>query len=164
MNKIIKYNKLFEYTYDTPDNINMMLLNKIKNRFIKIFNDYDKKNKKSAKINLNKNIKRINSGRYQLEDMEISNYSKLYDYLIIYFYDDIYYYKMYISIEINNTDDIKNINKIDNNIKIKLKKYIFINNEFVGQIVKHVKMDDINAQLIKNLNDELDNFYEIKIK
>lgn len=170
--KIAKYNEYIQYLKeninDTPETYISSLLTKLKRKIDGFFVETEEGEvEPMAKIG---NKERKEKGgmsfkdlKLNLESSEISKYSKVYDNLKVIFSDEQSRYDLIIVIDLKDAlpkDAEKDfsINDIEN-CSIKFKKYDAETGELFGQIMKTVKVEDINEELLIDLKIELDDTF-----
>lgn len=171
--KIAKYNQFIQYLKenmnDTPETYISSLLQKLKKKIESFFSpageseieDISQIDNKERKSKGGMSFKDLN---VNLDSCEISKYSKIYDNLKVIFSDEEARYDLVIVIQLKdavpkNNDADFSINDIEN-CSIKFKKYNIETFELEGQLMKTVKVKDINEELLIDLKIELDELYD----
>lgn len=155
-----------DMAYDTPSQYISMALKKLQSKINKMF-DYvpDKAGElgepiKTPKSTTDEDKITFKDLMVNIDDSEISKYSKLNDSLTITFSDSDYVYKLIILINIKEgipEDKEKDFSFKDvKNCFIKLKKYDINTYEIIGEISKNVKISKIDEEFLINLKIELD--------
>lgn len=175
--KIVKFLDYIKEDFnDTPETIVDNLLTKLKRKIESMF---DSSEEESPEGEESTNVKKFKEDGEKmnfsdlgvsLESAEISKYSKMYDSLTVKFSDDTSLYSLYLTVDlkevINNNaggeaqpEEEKIVGDKDiKNVIIKFKKYDTTDNkyELSGQLVKKVKVDDINSDFLVALKLEID--------
>jgi hypothetical protein len=155
-----------DLTYDTPSQYISMALKKLQSKINKMF-DYEPEKTGEAGEPFKSPKKEGEEDKITFKDLmvdidnsEISKYSKLNDSLTITFSDSDFMYKLIILINIKEgipEDKEKDFSFKDvNNCFLKLKKYDINTYEIIGEISKNVKISKIDEEFLINLKIELD--------
>ena len=167
--KIYKYLEFInENLEDTPEQYAFNALSKLKRKLEKMFahSEADEKGEikrigEKDKEN-NNNMSFVDLG-IQLQSIELSKYSKIYDNIKMKFSDEKYLYDIMFTIDLKDAvpkDTDKDFS--DNDIKncfIKFKKYDAETFDLIGQITKTVKIKEIDENKLIDLKIELDDDY-----
>ena len=172
--KIYKYSEfLNENLVDTPEQYVFNALRKLKSKLEKMFAHVEADEKGEIK-RFGEPEKKEGSEKMsfkdlnlQLQSLELSKYSKLYDNVKLKFSDDKFLYDVMFTIDLKDAvppqeEEDKDKDFSDNEIKncyIKFKKYDADTFNLIGQITKTVKLKDINEEMLINLKIELDDEY-----
>lgn len=167
--KIYKY---FEYLkeniQDTPETYVENALRKLEQRIKTMFETDKAEDGEVKKYGEIKDINRKEKGdisfkdlQLELQSLEISKYSKIYDNVKLKFNDDQFLYDITFTIDLKDAvpkDDEKDFSENDiENCQIKFKKYDQDNFDLVaGPLVKTAKISDIDEEYLVNLKIELD--------
>jgi hypothetical protein len=171
--KIAKYNEYVKYLKenlnDTPETYISSLLQKLKKKIESFFvsskdDDVEKMSQIDNKERKEKGGMSFKDLNVNLDSCEISKYSKIQDNLKVIFSDEGCRYDLVIVIELKdaipkNNDDDFSINDIEN-CSIKFKKYNSETFDLEGQLMKTVKIKDIDEELLIDLKIELDDLYD----
>jgi hypothetical protein len=166
--KIYKY---FEYLkeniQDTPESYVESALRKLQNRITKMFSYDEVEGGEVKKYGEVSDLSRKEKGEMsfrdlnlKLESLELSKYSKVFDNLKLKFSDEQFLYDMTFTIDLKDavpTDQTKDFSDKDiENCQVKFKKYSIDNFNLEGQMIKTVKIADINEETMISLKIELD--------
>jgi hypothetical protein len=169
--KFIEFIK--EELHDTPESYIATLLQKLKVKIDKMFEDQmpdadngggKEKSVKQAKADSKEKDKMsFKDLGIRLESSEISKYSKMYDSLTITFTDDRNMYTLILMIDIkegipkdpNKDFSIDDIEKC----YIKFKKYDIDKFDIIGQLSKNVEVKKVDEEFIIDLKIELDEMF-----
>jgi hypothetical protein len=169
-NKNIK--KYFEYLkeniQDTPESYVESALTKLKNRIEKMFSPTttveDGEVKKYGEVS--NDIRKEKGGMsftdlgLEMQSLELSKYSKLYDNLKLKFSDEQYLYDVTFTIDLKDAvpeDTDKDFSDKDiKKCQVKFKKYTTDDFTPQGNLIKTVKISDINEEFLISLKIELD--------
>jgi hypothetical protein len=170
--KIYKYSEfLNENLEDTPEQYVFNALSKLKNKLEKMFahaeadkegeiKRFGEPEKKEGEGGEGMTFKDLG---LQLQSLELSKYSKIYDNIKMKFSDEKYLYDILFTIDLKDAvpeDEEKDFSDNDiENCYIKFKKYDADTFNLIGQITKTVKLKDINEEMLINLKIELDDEY-----
>jgi len=172
--KVLKFRefRLNENILETPETYVENALHKLKSKFEKIFSTdkveqgqikkFDDKSKEdSTKIS-------FADFNLELQSIELSKYSKIYDNLKLKFSDDQFLYDLTITIDLKDavakpeqqeeggkdfsSDDIETC-------QMKFKKYDTDNFNLLGEIIKTVKIKDVDEDMLVELKIKLDEEY-----
>ena len=170
--KVLKFGEfsINENIRDTPERYIENVLRKLKTKFEKMFS-YDmvdqgevkKFGDKSRENSENISFKDLN---LELQSLELSKYSKIYDNLKLKFSDEQFLYDMTITIDLKDavpdesegedkdfsTEDIENC-------QIRFKKYDSDTFDLKGELIKTVAVKDIDEDLLVDLKLKLDDEY-----
>jgi hypothetical protein len=170
--RIAKYNEYVQYIKeninDTPETYISSLLTKLKRKIDGFFveteeGDVEQMSQVGNRERKEKGGMSFKDLKLNLESSEISKYSKVYDNLKIIFSDVDARYDLIITIDLKEAlpKDAEKDFSIDDieNCSIKFKKYDAETGELFGQIMKTVKVKDINEELLIDLKIELDDTF-----
>ena len=159
-----------DFTFDTPSQYISMALKKLQLKINKFFDFVPEKVGELGEPIKSPNSKEDEDDKkdkitfkdlmVNMDDSEISNFSKLNESLTVTFSDSRYVYKLIISINIKEgipQDKEKNFSFKDvKNCFLKLKKYDINTYEIIGEISKNVKVSKIDEEFLIELKIELD--------
>lgn len=167
--KIYKYLEYIrENIQDTPESYVESALRKLENRINKMFSYDEVEGGEVKKYGEVEDLSRKEKGEMsfkdlnlKIESLELSKYSKVFDNLKLKFSDDKFLYDMTFTIDLKDavsTDQNKDFSDKDiENCQVKFKKYSLDDNfKLQGQMIKTVKLADINEELLISLKIELD--------
>lgn len=166
--KIYRY---FEYLkeniQDTPETYVESALRKLENRLKNMFETDKVEGGEVKKYGEVKDKERKEKGEMsfkdlglELQSLELSKYSKVYDNVKMKFTDEKFLYDMTFTIDLKDavpTDNTKDFSDKDiENCQIKFKKYDQDNFNILGQLTKTAKISDIDEEYLVNLKIEID--------
>ena len=171
--KIYKYSEfLKENMADTPEQYIVNVLTKLKTKIEKMFSHDTVENGEVKRFGELKSKERMDSGAMtfkdlgiELQSLELSKYSKMYDNIKLIFSDSESRYDVSFTIDLKdavNKDTEKDFSddEIDKCF-VKFKKYDADNFSLVGQLTKTVKIKDVDEDLIIGLKIDLDKEYGV---
>jgi hypothetical protein len=170
--KVLKFGEfsINENIKDVPEKYVENVLRKLKTKFESMF-AYDvvdqgkikKFGEKSKESSETISFKDLN---LELQSIELSKYSKLYDNLKIKFSDEQFLYDLTVTIDLKDaakteeSDEEKDFSTEDiENCQIRFKKYDTDNFELKGELIKTVKVKDVDEDLLVDLKLKLDDEY-----
>jgi hypothetical protein len=152
---------------DTPEKYVENLLRKLKTKFEQMF-AFDvvdqgsiKKFGQSKKDEENKTKVSFVDFNLELQDINLSKYSKIYDNLKIQFSDEEFLYDLTVTIDLKDAvpqnDNGKDFSIDDiENCQIKFKKYDKNSFELLGELIQTVKVKEIDEDLLVDLKLKID--------
>jgi len=175
--KVLKFQEfqVNENILDTPENYVSNALHKIKLKFEKMFSydEVDQGKIKKFKDKSTDDTSKISFAdlNLELQSLEISKYSKIYDNLKLKFSDDQFLYDLTVTINLKDavkkpeaqgsqeedfsTDEIETC-------QIRFKKYDSDTFDLMGELVKTVKVKDIDEDLLIDLKLKLDEEFGVE--
>ena len=163
---------LKENIHQTPENYVDTALQKLKNRINKMFSvekasdngqEVERYGEVADKDKKEKGGMSFKDLGLEMQSLELSKYSKVYDNLKLIYSDETARYDLTITIDLKDavpTDQDKDFSDKDiKDCSIKFKKYDQDNFEMLGEINKTVKIEDIDEEFLINLKLELDEEY-----
>lgn len=167
--KIYKYLEFIkENILDTPETYIHIALRKLKNRIEKMFSSVEVEDGEVKRYGEKQDLDRRESGEMtfqdlglQLQSLELSKYSKLYDNVKLKFSDEEFLYDITFTIDLRDAlPKDKDKDYSDDEVKkcqIKFKKYSLDDFELVaGPLVKTVDIDKIDEEYLIELKIELE--------
>ena len=166
--KIYRY---FEYLkeniQDTPETYVESALRKLENRLKNMFETDKAEGGEVKRFGEVKDKERKEKGEMsfkdlglELQSLELSKYSKVYDNVKMKFTDEKFLYDMTFTIDLKDavpTDDTKDFSDKDiENCQIKFKKYDQDDFKILGQLTKTAKISEIDEEYLVNLKIEID--------
>lgn|SRR5574343_788990 len=172
--KVIKFSEFINENFnDSPEIFVANALKKLKNKLDRLFEPKEEESEQqSGNIDKISSIikKKKESGEklslrelgVQLEDSQISKYSKTSDSLTLWFSDPEGTYRLYIMINLEDAvpkEQDKDFSDKDiEKAFIRFKKYDS-DDQYIGEITKTVKIDDIDEDFLIDLKIEIDKEY-----
>lgn len=170
--KIFKYSEfLNENLKDTPEQYVFNALSKLKTKLEKMFAhveaDEEGEIKRFGEPETKKGEQAMSFKDLglQLQSLELSKYSKLYDNIKMKFSDEKFLYDILFTIDLKDAvseEEEEEGDFSENKIEkcyVKFKKYDADTFNLIGQITKTVKLKDIDEEMLINLKIELDDEY-----
>lgn len=166
--KIYKYSEFInENIQDTPEAYVDSALRKLENRLRKMFETDKAENGEIKKYGEVVDKERKGKGEMsfkdlglELQSLELSKYSKVYDNVKLKFSDEKFLYDMTFTIDLKDavpTDDTKDFTDSDiENCQIRFKKYDQDNFNLIGNLIKTSKLSEIDEEYLIGLKIELD--------
>jgi len=163
--------KYFEYLkeniQDTPETYVENALRKLENRLKNMFETDKVENGEVKRYGTLADKNRKEKGEMsfkdlglELQSLELSKYSKVYDNVKMKFTDEKFLYDMTFTIDLKDAvpaDDTKDFSdKEIENCQIKFKKYDQDDFKILGQLTKTAKISEINEEYLVNLKIEID--------
>ena len=168
-NKVYKYLEYIkENIYDTPESYIESVLRELKTKLEKMFSYYkvepDGQIKKYGDIKKEEDKEKekmsFSDLGLELQSLELSKYSKLYDNVKMTFSDELYRYDIVFTIGLKEASGKEGDFKREDikECEIKFKKYSVDNFDLVASpLTKKVKIEDISEEFLIELKIELDN-------
>ena len=167
--KIYKYLEfLKENIQDTPESYVESALKKLENRLRGMFESDKAENGEVKRYGEHKDKDRKEKGdmsfkdlNLELQSLELSKYSKVYDNVKLIFSDENFRYDVTFTVDLKDAvpeDDTKDFSDKDiENCQVKFKKYDTDGNfNLVGNLTKTAKLSEIDEEYLINLKIELD--------
>jgi len=167
-NKIYKYSEFInENIQDPPEAYVESALRKLENRLRNMFETDKVENGEVKRYGTLVDKDRKEKGEMsfkdlglELQSLELSKYSKVYDNVKMKFTDEKFLYDMTFTIDLKDAvpkDDTKDFSdKEIENCHIKFKKYDQDDFKILGQLTKTAKISEINEEYLVNLKIEID--------
>ena len=169
MSKVYKYSQyITETIHDTPETYIGIALKKLKKRIEKMFSNAEVEDGEVKRFGEKGDLDRKEKGEMsfmdlglQLQTLEVSKYSKLYDNVKLKFNDEEFLYDMTFTVDLRDAlpkDKEKDYSDTDvKKCQVKFKKYSLEDFELVaGPLVKTVEIEKINEEYLIELKIELD--------
>jgi hypothetical protein len=169
--KVLKFKefRLNENILDTPEKYIENALHKLKIKFEKMF-AYDEVDQGKIKKFGDKNKESgekvsLKDFNLELQSLELSKYSKIYDNLKLKFSDDQFLYDMTLTMNLKDavkpaaegTEEQKDFSPDDiETCQVRFKKYDVDTFNLMGEIVKTVKVKDVDEDLLVELKLKID--------